>query len=446
MNIEKEKDIIIDLINCHDECKYLDFKQIPYKNEKLVDFVKDVVAFANSECRQDKYIILGIEDISKNIIGIDIKDMQDSAILQNLLIQKVEPDINIESSTIEYDEQVIGYIKVLASNDNRPYLIKDDYEKGNKKIKKGELFIRKGSFNSHMTRADLDKIYSSGSFEVSFYEDLLFVSPIAIENKKKFDFDPTYGLISATFKNFSQRPVTIDSGWIEICDMNNNILTNHQLVHIGDINQSDLCYTFPPNAEKVLKLFVSFASNDCITLKLDDDGTADEKFSLRLTLRDINDNEYTTILNECLVIVRGPVLHKIQLKYKMMRKYLKTNFSRLLNAIKTKNYSMIEKIMSSKEIDFALVKADHVLNAEAFPETHYLYECVKLAAEIKDDNLLDYFKKIGMDENIIFKAQGVELDNELQKKEFEPWDDVNERNHNAFLESRKFEINEEIKN
>lgn len=445
MNIEKEKDIINELITCHDECEYLDFKQIPYKKEKLVDFVKDVVAFANSECRQDKYIILGIEDISKNIIGIDIEDMQDSAILQNLLIQKVEPDINIESSTIQYDGQVIGYIKILASNNNRPYLIKDDYEKGNKKIKTGELFIRKGSFNSHMTRADLDKIYSSGSFEVSFYENVLFISPISIEKKNKLDFDPTYGLISATFKNFSQRPVTIDSGWIEICDMNNNILTNHQIVHIGDINQSDLCYTFSPNVEKVLKLFVSFSSNDCITLNLDDDGAADDIFSLRLTLKDINDNEYTTILDECFLIVRGPVLHKIQLKYKMMRKYLKTNFSQLIKSIKIKDYPMIEKIMSSKEIDFALVKADHILNTEAFPETHYLYECVKLAVEIKDDNLLAYFKKIGMDENIILKAQGVKVDNELPKKEFELWDVVNERNRNAFLESRKFEINEEIK-
>lgn len=441
MNIEKEKDIIKNFIDCHDECEYLDFKQIPYKDEKLVDFVKDVVAFANSDCKQDKYILLGIEDKSKCVIGIDCEDLQDSAIFQNTLLQKVEPELNIESSTIEYNGQVIGFIKILASNDNRPYLIKEDYKKGKREIKKGDMYIRKGSSNFHMTRADLDKIYSSGNFEVSFYDSFLFVSEISIEDNNKLFINPTYGLIKAVFKNFSKRPVTISGGWIEICDKNNNILTTHQVVHIGTITQSDLFKAFPPNFENVLNLFISFSSNDCVTLNLDDDGASDSKFLLRLTLKDINDNKYETIIDDCFLVVKGPILHKIQLKYAKMRKYLKRNFSQLVKAIKTRDYKMIENIFSSTDIDFNLVKADHILNSTAFPETYYIYECVKLAVKLKDNNILAYFSKIGIHEDIILRAKGLTLDSKFQKKDFDTWNDVAERNHNAFLESRKFEIN-----
>ena len=59
------------------------------------------------------------------------------------------------------------------------------------------------------------------------------------------------------------------------------------------------------------------------------------------------------------------------------------------------------------------------------------------------------FCSVGLGKKIVHPAKITLFkikNTELPKKKFELWNVVNERNHNAFLESRKFEINEEIKN
>ncbi|QNU66521.1 ATP-binding protein [Ruminiclostridium herbifermentans] len=439
MNLCDERTVIVDLIENYEEGDYLDFKREPYAGDSLIDFLKDVVAFANADCTRDRYIIFGVEDKTKKKIGINPNALLDSASYQKLLSEKVEPEIAIEIGSIEYQELIFGFIKIPASNKDRPYIFKEEYQKKGKKIDKGLLLIRRGSYNTTMNRSDLDKIYSGGKFEVSFYGGLLFVAPIQIENQSKIDNELTLGQIHVLVRNFTERPVTIDWGILEILDSQGNLICDNRVMGIGSYQGADLCAYFNLNDEKILPLLTDFNSTHCIILNLDDDGTADDNYTLKLTLKDLSGNTHTAMLENCFIKARGPVLHKIQRKYINMRSYLKVNFKALLKAINHKDYMVIEKIMQSSDVDFKLVKADHIANKEAFPETHYIYELVKLAVEKNDEKLLNYFKKIGLDERIIQKAQGVVLDNKLPNKDFKYWDDILKKEYEEFIESRRFD-------
>lgn len=440
MDLSAEKEIIIDLINNHCECEYLDFKQIPYKDEKKSELIKDVIAFANGNCNKNKYIIFGIENNSKRLVGIENTPMEDSSEYQKLM-DKIEPQLNIECGTIEYEGKKIGFIKVLSDNTNRPYFIKSGYGKDKFEVKQGQSFIRKGSISLPITRADLDNIYSNGGFEISFYDNMLNVAQIHVNEKIFIVNEITRGYIDIQVKNFSQRPVIIDRGFFDLCDLNGNLLVENKVLNIDTIDGNDFQTTFQPNTEKIVKLFISFSSDHCITLNLDDDGTADDWFIVRLVLIDVNKNEYFAQLDKCMLNVKeGPVLHKIKLKYRKMKSYLKKNYRALKKAVEEKNYFIIENIMTSKCIDFKLVKESHIINSEEFPITAYIYELAKIAVANNDEKLLNYFRKIGLNEDVISKVQGKEIKSDLPKIELKKWDDVMKIENMKFVESRKFDL------
>ena len=53
---------------------FVDYKQKLYSKEKKRDFIKDILAMANSINKEDKFIIIGVQDIpgeKRKIIGID---------------------------------------------------------------------------------------------------------------------------------------------------------------------------------------------------------------------------------------------------------------------------------------------------------------------------------------------------------------------------------------
>ena len=53
------------------ETMTVDYKRDFYKNLHGTDFAKDIAAFANCPKEGDKWIIFGIDDKSRNIVGID---------------------------------------------------------------------------------------------------------------------------------------------------------------------------------------------------------------------------------------------------------------------------------------------------------------------------------------------------------------------------------------
>ncbi|MDP3387881.1 MAG: ATP-binding protein, partial [Eubacteriales bacterium] len=151
---------ILSYINKGVESEVVDFKQIFYSSLKDSNIAKHVAAFANNSINEDKYIIFGVTDKTREICGIDPESIPDIAHIENYLSEKIEPYISISVSCLKIDEKEIAYLKIKKENLDRPYVIKNDCGMKNT-IQRGDVYIRKGTYNSKALRTDLDKIYEN---------------------------------------------------------------------------------------------------------------------------------------------------------------------------------------------------------------------------------------------------------------------------------------------
>lgn len=137
------------------ECPYIDYKEIPYKANKKHDFIKDVIAMLNSEgaIGHDKFIIFGVKDSTKELIGIEPEKMEDDNEWQNL-VKKISPRPDVRTGCVLFQEKHFGFICIPASNMEWVYEVaetcissKDDQVKQANIAAKGQAFTRFGSTN-----------------------------------------------------------------------------------------------------------------------------------------------------------------------------------------------------------------------------------------------------------------------------------------------------------
>ncbi|MFZ2472281.1 MAG: ATP-binding protein [Methanothrix sp.] len=159
-----------DLINYENENSGLDFKAIQYKKEKYDDLIKDIISMANADIGYERYIIIGVKlknSMERDILGISKEEFIDSATYQQIISENIEPDIHIEYSPYLFESRYLGILKIDQCND-QPYMMKKDF----RELKKGDCFIRKGSFQSKMTRQDLDKIMAKRQIDNDFSDKI----------------------------------------------------------------------------------------------------------------------------------------------------------------------------------------------------------------------------------------------------------------------------------
>lgn len=164
------KETIINLIENESENTKLDFKLQQYpidkSNVKKGEFLKDMCAFANLASKEDKYIIIGVEEKGGIAVGFKpIDELHDQASYQQFLNQYIEPEINFEYKEVLYKGNRLAYFRIFDSN-KEPYLFKKEYRelqpKGNH-YRIGTGFVRSGSSTRELRRDDLEKIYSERS-------------------------------------------------------------------------------------------------------------------------------------------------------------------------------------------------------------------------------------------------------------------------------------------
>lgn len=136
----------------------VDFKRDFYKNLHSTDFTKDIAAFANCAVEGDKWIIFGVDDKSRCIIGIDPYSCLSVDTMDQYISVAIEPFVHIESEMFQYDDNILAYIKICADNTDRPYVVKETCGK-NGQIEKGDIYIRKGTCNLKADRRDIDEMY-----------------------------------------------------------------------------------------------------------------------------------------------------------------------------------------------------------------------------------------------------------------------------------------------
>lgn len=127
----------------------LDFKlSLDLINESgKKELAKDICAIANSKGGRG-YIIIGIEDKTKKIVGIDKEDYYLEERVQQIVASRCEPPIPISLDSMEIQNKKIVLITIYDS-DQKPYQIKEN----------GAFYIRRGSTTDVMRKQELLKLF-----------------------------------------------------------------------------------------------------------------------------------------------------------------------------------------------------------------------------------------------------------------------------------------------
>ncbi|MDF2590953.1 MAG: ATP-binding protein [Clostridia bacterium] len=125
----------------------LDFKQridLEFESGRK-ELAKDVCAIANSRGGRG-YIIIGVEDKSKSIVGIQGNFYTEEQI-QQIVSSRTEPPIPIVYETIEYEDKTIGVITIYDGG-QKPYQIRET----------GAFYIRRGSTTDTMRKQEIASV------------------------------------------------------------------------------------------------------------------------------------------------------------------------------------------------------------------------------------------------------------------------------------------------
>ncbi|EQB9790719.1 AlbA family DNA-binding domain-containing protein, partial [Clostridium botulinum] len=122
----------------------LDFKQMIDINTESgkKELAKDVSAIANSKGGRG-YIIIGIEDKIKNIVGIDNMDFTEEQI-QQIISSRIDPPVPVSLEVLQYHGKKLAIINIYDS-DQKPYQTREN----------GVFYIRRGSTTDTMRKEEI---------------------------------------------------------------------------------------------------------------------------------------------------------------------------------------------------------------------------------------------------------------------------------------------------
>lgn len=134
------------LINKYENPK-LDFKQKLdlYSESGKKELAKDVCAIANSRGGRG-YIVIGVEDKTKRIIGIEGNDYKEEQIMQ-IVSSRCEPPIPIAYESFLYEGKTVGAITIYDGG-QKPYQVREN----------GAFYIRRGSTTDTMRKQEIASV------------------------------------------------------------------------------------------------------------------------------------------------------------------------------------------------------------------------------------------------------------------------------------------------
>lgn len=153
-----DENLLFEIIKKNTESDYVDFKKEIYdfsKPQQKEEFLKDILAMANSGFKAEKYIIFGVKEdaTSKKIVGVNLEQVKDQATYQQIIRENIEPDIEFEMKMFQKADCDICCF--IINGNNRPYIIKKMFGK----INAGFSHKRINTTRTPLLRRDLDEIY-----------------------------------------------------------------------------------------------------------------------------------------------------------------------------------------------------------------------------------------------------------------------------------------------
>lgn len=126
----------------------LDFKatlHLSTESEKK-ELTKDVIAMANSRGGRG-YIVFGVEDKTKNILGITPPAYKEEQV-QQTIYNRCDPPIPLSLDFIEYEGKTLAVLTVFKS-----------HHKPHQMIQNGAFYVRRGSTTDFARRSELANIF-----------------------------------------------------------------------------------------------------------------------------------------------------------------------------------------------------------------------------------------------------------------------------------------------
>ena len=292
------------------ESEFLDYKEkVNFKNNK-VDFLRDIIAFANVDSSRDKYIIYGVKESKDGhiFVGLSDFDIGDPSIYQNLINEKIEPYINIEFLKGEFENKKYIILVIKADKDKRPYIVSKAYENNNIILQKGESWIRIGSSKDRLIRRNYENIYNDrrGPLEIQLNDTMLFVDNAGLAN------------LELLLTNISIFNRVFNYTFFSIEDENENQLTVIKMISCtsnGNTQKgsftTDFVLNIPSKSEMHGVGIFPFSTSQAVLVGLDIYGEGTHKYIFKLKLRHGIDKEYLYTYYDCDIYAKEDVLRKV---------------------------------------------------------------------------------------------------------------------------------------
>jgi hypothetical protein len=149
-----------------EESPTLDFKRDQYafskaSEEEKSELLKDILGFVNCWRRADAFILIGVEDVQggRGIVHGISDHLQDHS-LQQFVNNLTNRPVQFGYEACEIEGKQVGVIRIEMQR--RPVFLKRDYGK----LKKGEVYVRRGSSTDPTKPADPDEIAHMGREQV----------------------------------------------------------------------------------------------------------------------------------------------------------------------------------------------------------------------------------------------------------------------------------------
>ena len=145
-----------------EESPTLDFKRDQYlfanaSDEEKSEILKDIVGFANAWRRSEAYILIGVEDVRgfrATVIGVP--HHLDDHSLQQFVNNQTNRPVQFHYEAFGIDGKQVGCIRI--EKQERPFYLKKDYGK----LRKNEVYVRRGSSTDPQKPASIDEIAQMG--------------------------------------------------------------------------------------------------------------------------------------------------------------------------------------------------------------------------------------------------------------------------------------------
>jgi hypothetical protein len=147
-----------------DESPTLDFKrdQYPFANASEAEkseLLKDILGMANAWRRSEAFILIGVEDVRggrSSVYGIAAADHLPDHSLQQFVNNLTNRPVRFGCEAFGFEGMQVGTIRV--EQQPRPFYLKRDYGK----LKKNEVYVRRGSSTDPTKPATIDEIAQMG--------------------------------------------------------------------------------------------------------------------------------------------------------------------------------------------------------------------------------------------------------------------------------------------